>query len=190
MAQQWWIIGKQRMNEVASQNGHTLTRKRLPRESKDHALVFEGTCADCGATVEIGKGWSSCATIRNARDEACSGPGTAVLTEVEEERASELFAEAVGEYVQALKDASATFTRPKAPFRDPLAAEGTCGLMSWAATPATAASTSAAPTTSTSGAATTTSEPTRRRPSSRLTRPAPTGPSGPAPHPRQALPHL
>ncbi|MDX2881208.1 hypothetical protein PV366_47840, partial [Streptomyces ipomoeae] len=179
MAQQWWIIGKQRMNEVASQNGHTLTRKRLPRESKDHALVFEGTCADCGATVEIGKGWSSCATIRNARDEACSGPGTAVLTEVEEERASELFAEAVGEYVQALKDASATFTRPKAPFRDPLAAEGTCGLMSWAATPATAASTSAAPTTSTSGAATTTSEPTRRRPSSRLTRPAPTGPSGP-----------
>ena len=56
------------MNEVASGNGHTLTWKRLPREPKGHALAFEGTCGDCGATVEIGKGWSSCRTIRNARD--------------------------------------------------------------------------------------------------------------------------
>ncbi|GAA3808622.1 hypothetical protein ACFQ0G_53210 [Streptomyces chiangmaiensis] len=130
MAQQWWTLGKQHMNEVASKNGHTLTWKRLPRESKDHALVFEGTCTDCGATVEIGRGWSSCATIRNARDEACSGPGTALLTAVEQERASELFAEAVGEYVQALEDAGVTFTRPMAPFRNPLAPEGECGLMS------------------------------------------------------------
>ncbi|MFE9769499.1 hypothetical protein ACFYPC_34110 [Streptomyces sp. NPDC005808] len=130
MRQQWWTIGKQHMNEVAGENGHTLTWKRLPRKSKDHALVFEGTCGDCGATVEIGNGWSSCATIRNARDEACSGPGTAVLTQVEQERASELFAEAVGEYVQDLKDAGVTFARPKEPFRNPLAPKSECGLMS------------------------------------------------------------
>lgn len=130
MRQQWWTDGKQHMNEVAGANGHTLTWARLPRESKDHALVFEGTCGDCGATVEIGNGWSSCRTIRNARDEACSGPGTAVLTEVEEERASELVADAVGEYVQALTDAGITFTRPQVPFRNPLAPETQCGLMS------------------------------------------------------------
>lgn len=117
MAQQWWTLGKQHMNETATANGHTLTWKRLPRPSKDHALAFEGTCTDCGATVEIGSGWSSCATIRDARNETCSGPGTAVLTEVEAARASELFAEALGEYVQALAGAGVVYTDPQAPFR-------------------------------------------------------------------------
>lgn len=130
MAQQWWTEGKQYMNEVAGKNGHTLAWKRLPRESKDHALVFEGTCTDCGATVCIDRYASSTTGIRDARNETCSGPGTAVLTEVEQERASELFADMVGEYVQALADAGVTFTRPKAPFRNPLAPEGECGLMS------------------------------------------------------------
>lgn len=130
MAKQWWTLGKEHMNEVAGSNGHTLTWKRLPRPSKEHALVFEGTCTDCGATVNIGSGWSSCSTIRNARDEQCSGPGTAVLTEVEQERSTELVGEAIGEYVQALKDAGVTFAHPQAPFRNPLAPEGQCGLMS------------------------------------------------------------
>jgi hypothetical protein len=53
MAQQWWTLGKQHMNQVAEANGHTLTWKRLPRETPDHALVFEGTCTHCGATVCI-----------------------------------------------------------------------------------------------------------------------------------------
>jgi hypothetical protein len=128
--QQWWTLSKQDMTERAATLGHTLTWKRLPRPTKDHALVFEGTCADCGATVQIGRTWSSCGTIRNARDETCSGPGTTVLTEIEQGRASELFAEAVGEYVQDLADAGITFARPKAPFRNPLAPEGECGVMS------------------------------------------------------------
>ena len=130
MAQQWWTEGKQYMNEVAGENGHTLTWKRQPRPSKEHALIFEGTCTDCGATVQIDRYASTCATIRDARNTTCSGPGTAALTEIEQERASELFAEAVGEYVQALEDAGVTFTRGQAPFRNPLAPEGECGLMS------------------------------------------------------------
>ncbi|NUP15476.1 MAG: hypothetical protein HOZ81_05100 [Streptomyces sp.] len=130
MAQQWWTEAKQHMNEVTGRNGHTLTWKRLPRPSKNHALVFEGTCTDCGATVCIDRYASSTTGIRDARNESCSGPGTAILTEVEQERASELFAEAVGEYVQALEDAGITFTRPKSPFRNPLAPESECGLMS------------------------------------------------------------
>lgn len=54
----------------------------------------------------------------------------AILTQVEQERASELFAEAVGEYVQDLEDAGITYVRPKAPFRNPLAPANECGLMS------------------------------------------------------------
>lgn len=130
MAQQWWTEGKQYINEIAEGLGHTLTWKRLPRPSKDHALLFEGTCTDCGATVCIDRSSSSTTGIRDARNETCSGPGTAVLTQIEQERASEQFAGLVDEYGQALADASITYTRPKAPFRNPLAPEGECGLMS------------------------------------------------------------
>lgn len=128
--QQWWTIAKGQMDEQVAELGHTLTWKRLPRPSREHALVYEGTCDDCGATVEFGSTWSSCRTIRDARSETCSGPGTAALTEVEQERADELAAEAIGEYIEALEDAGVTFTRPKVPFRNPLASEGQCGLMS------------------------------------------------------------
>jgi len=130
MAQQWWTEGKQWMNEVAGKNGHTLTWKRLPRPSKEHVLIFEGTCTDCGATVQIDRYASTCATIRDARNETCTGPGTTVLTDIEQQRASELFNEAVGEYVQELQDAGVTFTRVQVPFRNPLAPENECGLMS------------------------------------------------------------
>ncbi|MFF7527330.1 hypothetical protein [Streptomyces pseudovenezuelae] len=130
MAQHWWTEGKQYMNATAEKNGHTLTWKRLPRPSKNHALIFEGTCTDCGATVQIDRYASTCATIRDARNETCSGPGTTVLTEVEQERASELFAEAVGQYVQDLADAGITYVRVQTPFRNPLAPENECGLMS------------------------------------------------------------
>src|SRR3954466_3782082 len=130
MAQQWWTLSKQHMDKVAGSNGHTLTWKRLPRPSKDHALVFEGTCTDCGATVQIDRYASTCATIRNARDETCSGPGTAVLTDIEQDRASDQFSELVGEYMQALQDAGITYVRTQVPFRNPLAPEGDCGLMS------------------------------------------------------------
>lgn len=130
MAQQWWTLGKQDMNEQANSNGHTLTWKRQPRPSKQHALIFEGTCTDCGATVQIDRYSSSTTGIRDARNEVCSGAGTSVLTEIEQERASEQFAEMLGGYVQDLKDAGVTFTRPQVPFRNPLAPEGQCGLMS------------------------------------------------------------
>ncbi|MGW2520489.1 hypothetical protein ACWC09_26440 [Streptomyces sp. NPDC001617] len=130
MAQQWWTDGKQYMDEVAGRNGHTLTWKRLPRESRDHALIFEGTCTDCGATVSIDRYSSSTTSIRDARNDTCTGPGTTVLTEIEQARASELFREAVGEYVQDLEDAGITFERPQVPFRNPLTPADRCGLMS------------------------------------------------------------
>lgn len=130
MAQQWWTLAKQDMNETAEANGHTLTWKRLPRPSKEHALCFEGTCTDCGATVTIGSMWSSCASIRDARNSTCSGPGTAIVTDVEQDHADDVAAEAIGEYLQALADADIVPTRSQAPFRNPLAPAGQCGLMS------------------------------------------------------------
>lgn len=126
MAQQWWTLSKEWMNEVAGSNGHTLTWKRRPRPSKEHALVFEGTCTDCGATVCIDRYSSSTTGIRDARNETC----TAVLTEIEQEHENEQAGEVIGEYLKALADAGITFTRVQVPFRNPLAPEGQCGLMS------------------------------------------------------------
>jgi hypothetical protein len=130
MAQQWWTDGKQHMNEVAASNGHTLTWKRRPRPSKEYALVFEGTCTDCGATVCIDRYSSSTTGVRDARNATCTGAGTAVLTEIEQGHENEQAGEIVGEYLQALSDAGITFTRVQVPFRNPLAAADQCGLMS------------------------------------------------------------
>lgn len=130
MAQQWWTLGKQDMNEQAGTNGHTLTWKRLPRPSKDHALIFEGTCTDCGATIQIGSSWSSCSTIRDARNDICTGAGTTVLTNIEQDRADDLADEAISDYLGALADAGITYVRVQTPFRNPFAPEGECGLMS------------------------------------------------------------
>ena len=130
MAQQGWTLSQQHINETAANNGHTLTWKRLPRPTKDHCLVFEGTCTDCGATVCIDRYASSTTGVRDARNDTCTGPGTTVLTEIEQARASELFREAVGEYLQALADAGIVYTRPQAPFRNPFAPADQCGLMS------------------------------------------------------------
>ncbi|MGW0948517.1 hypothetical protein ACWD4O_39005 [Streptomyces sp. NPDC002623] len=130
MAQQWWTDGKQYMNETAEANGHTLTWNRLPRESRDHALIFEGTCTDCGATVRIDRYSSSTTGVRDARNDTCSGAGTAVLTEIEQERADDLADEAIREYLEALADAGITFERPQVPFRNPLIPADRCGLMS------------------------------------------------------------
>lgn len=130
MAQRWWTLAKHDMDNRLAEAGHTLTWKQLPRPTLNHALAFEGTCRDCGATVTIGSGWSSCGTVRDARNSACSGPGTKILTDVEQDRASELTDQAAGEYLQALTDAGITPVRPRAPFRNPLAPQDECGLMS------------------------------------------------------------
>lgn len=98
--QQWWTLAKQRMDTEVGKLGHTLTWKQLPREA-GCALIFEGTCTGCGATVEVGNGSSSCATIRDARTATCSGPGTVVLTDIEQAHSSERFADLVRDYLAA-----------------------------------------------------------------------------------------
>jgi hypothetical protein len=98
--QQWWTLAKADMNETAVGNGHAITWKRLPRDP-GCALVFEATCGDCGATVCIGELWSSCGTIRDARRTRCSGPGTAILTDIEAERDADVFSGLLDDYLTA-----------------------------------------------------------------------------------------
>lgn len=128
--EQWWTEGKRYMNERTAKLGHTLAWKRLPRPAGT-LLVFEGTCTDCGATVTIDRTSSSAGSSpRCARDVECTGPGTAVLTEIEQKHASEEFNGIAATFVEALATAGITFERPKVPFRSPFAPEGQCGLVS------------------------------------------------------------
>ncbi len=91
---------------AAAGRGHRL-RWQLGENARrrGHAYFWEGRCEHCGATVSVGAGWSSCSGVRHARRVPCSGPGTAVLTEIETERAHELVAAAVREFGRSVADA-------------------------------------------------------------------------------------
>jgi len=67
---------------------------------RGHAYFWDGRCEHCGAEMSIGSGWSSCGGVRDARDVVCSGPGTAVLTEIETDRVADLITAAVTEFLE------------------------------------------------------------------------------------------
>ncbi|MFD8492420.1 hypothetical protein [Amycolatopsis sp. NPDC059657] len=87
-------------NQALTARGHAM-RWRLGTNAlrRGHAYFWEGRCVHCGAEMSIGSAWSSCGGVRDARDVACSGPGTAVLTEIETGRSADLVAAAVGEFL-------------------------------------------------------------------------------------------
>jgi hypothetical protein len=66
------------------------------------ATVEHGRCGHCGAEAVAGPTWSTCGGVRDARKVRCSGPGTAVLTDIESGRAKELAAGFVGRFVRSL----------------------------------------------------------------------------------------
>lgn len=116
-------LTKDDVTRQAAALGHTLTWRN------HRGYTSEGECGDCGATVTVGLGYTSCATVRDARTASCSGAGTAVLTEVEEQHSVELIGQAVDAYLGDLADAGISLDRPVL-FRDPFAPLGTCGAMS------------------------------------------------------------
>jgi hypothetical protein len=67
---------------------------------RGYACFWEGRCEHCGAEMSVASGWTSCPGVRDARHQPCSGPGTAVLTEIETGRVSQLIAAAVDEFVR------------------------------------------------------------------------------------------
>ena len=83
--------------------GHTLAWELGPCALvPGHAYHWVGVCGDCGATASASAGSSSCPGVRDARHERCSGPGTALLTQIETDRVRELMAAAVVEFVAEL----------------------------------------------------------------------------------------
>jgi hypothetical protein len=52
----------------------------------------------------IGSAWSSCGGVRDARHVGCSGPGTAVLTDIEEAHVADLFAAAVADFLWEINE--------------------------------------------------------------------------------------
>ncbi len=84
----------------ARDRGHLLRWRLGPTaRRRGFAYVWEGRCEHCGAEVTVGRSWSSCPRVRDARRVACSGPGTAVLTEIETEQARTRCGEAIADYL-------------------------------------------------------------------------------------------
>lgn len=86
-------------DEEARALGHELVWALDPdahRRAREY--FWHGVCEHCGAEVTAGACWSSCPGVRDARRVGCSGPGTAVLTEVEAARFGELVADAVARF--------------------------------------------------------------------------------------------
>lgn len=89
-------LGRQDMDKRCSKAGHTMAWKLAPNANrKGWAYYFLGDCTDCGATVSTGSAWSSCSGVRDARHTHCSGPGTSILTAIEQARLHDLTAAAI-----------------------------------------------------------------------------------------------
>jgi hypothetical protein len=92
-------LERDEQDRAAAGRGHKLAWQLGENANKaGHAYFFEGTCEHCGAVVMVGSAWTSSHGVLDARDALCSGPGTAVLAEIEAGRRAELFAEAVAQF--------------------------------------------------------------------------------------------
>lgn len=91
----WDLRARGRGHLLCWQLGATALRR-------GYAYVWDGRCGHCGAELTVGWSWTSCPGVRDARDVACSVPGTAVLTEIETERAGQLLGEAIVAYVTVI----------------------------------------------------------------------------------------
>lgn len=93
------------LDQRAQVLGHSMIWELGAESNKrGHCYHFVGRCSDCGAMASAFRGGSSCPSVRDARKVACSGPGTAILTEIEESRSADLIAGAVAAFGQAVTD--------------------------------------------------------------------------------------
>lgn len=84
--------------------GHDLAWKLAPNATrKGHAYYFVGTCRNCGGNIHIGASWSSTDSVVDARTEKCAGPGTWILTEIEQGRLHELAGKAIADFGAAVR---------------------------------------------------------------------------------------
>jgi hypothetical protein len=93
--------------------GHKMTWHLAPgSHRKGHCYTWVGDCEHCAANMTVSWCGSSCQGVRDARHVECSGPGTAVLTEIEQQHADELMGEALAEFATAVRTARHQATAP------------------------------------------------------------------------------
>jgi hypothetical protein len=83
------------VNSIATNGGHKLDWEQIQGG-------WSGTCGDCGANATAFVGGSSSRSVRDARSYECSGPATAILTEIEDDHFAEFLDEAVGQFGASL----------------------------------------------------------------------------------------
>lgn len=91
-------------NRTLTNKGHAMAWQLGPNaRRRGHAYFWEATCTHCGAEISVADGATSCGGVRDARHVACSGPGTAVLTDIETARVADLITAAVTEFRTAIE---------------------------------------------------------------------------------------
>lgn len=91
-------ISREDWNARTTELGHTISW------SFDRACkTYTGECSDCGARILVRSCSTSCDGVRDARSTECSGPGTKILTEIEQARCSELIGAALADFRRAIR---------------------------------------------------------------------------------------
>lgn len=99
------LAAREEMTERAATQRHDVVWRLGPNATRrGYAYTWHGECRHCGARVTVGSAWSSCDGVRDVRTERCSGPGTAILTEIETTRVHELIADAVATFGAEVAD--------------------------------------------------------------------------------------
>jgi hypothetical protein len=124
MAARWEVqdvkAGRDEWDARLRAAGHAMTWKLGPNATrKGHCYHWVGLCGHCGAGMTIGRGFTTCSVVRDAREEPCSGPGTAILTEIEAQRVHDLVAGAVAEFGAQVSETQAAARRPAVRIRRP-----------------------------------------------------------------------
>jgi hypothetical protein len=92
-------------HQDAAARGHDMTWEHHSGwGNPDYAQQWHGTCKNCGAELDSGARSSSSGLGRSARDEPCTGPGTAWQNDLIKERQVSGIQDAVSQFGKEVKD--------------------------------------------------------------------------------------
>jgi hypothetical protein len=85
--------------------GHDMSWRPVNHDQAEMLPTWHGTCGNCGATISVEPSGSTAGGIgRFAREEPCTGPGTAWQNELIEERRRGRFKGAVAQFGRDVKE--------------------------------------------------------------------------------------
>lgn len=104
-------LNRDDMNARVSEAGHVM-RWQLGENANraGYGYTLVGECENCGARVIVGRTYSTCDSIRDARHVPCSGPGTSILTDIEADHHSQQMQGPIDDFRRAVR-AAQTRTR-------------------------------------------------------------------------------